>query len=87
MFKKILWGYDDSDDSIRAFEFVKLLSKEYNSDVTGISVLPFYIEILSKSQKSKKFYNLDDVYDWIEDKFVSAKRKEASQISNRGQLK
>ncbi len=56
MFKKILWGYDDSDDSIRAFEFVKLLSKEYNSDVTGISVLPFYIERLALSGGSNSIH-------------------------------
>lgn len=73
---KIVWGDDESKDSIHALKVAEILSKKFKSRILGISVIPEYyavVNVFPPAEKAK-------FHDWIDHNLIARNKENMEKL-------
>lgn len=74
---KIVWGSDNSKDSMYALKVAQALASKFKSQLTGISVIPEYytvVNVFPPAEKAK-------FHDWMELNLIARKKESMEKLS------
>lgn len=74
---RIVWGSDGSKDSMEALKVAETLTEKFKANLTGISVIPEYYNVVNVFPPAEKA----KFRDWMDLNLIARKREEMEKLS------